>query len=568
MQRLALTGALLLAACGTTSPPEATTTPPAPAPAAPEEVTITVVGTNDLHGHVWALPWLAGYLDVLRDLRRDDGAVVLLDGGDMFQGTLESNLLEGVPVVAAYDALGYDAVTIGNHEFDYGPVGERVTPTEPGDDPRGALLARAAQAHYPFLAANLRMRGGAPIAWEHVQSSTILERAGVAIGVIGVTTEQTLSTTNLANVADLAMAPVAEAVTAEARALRARGAALVLVAAHAGGRCTEHGDPRDLSSCEPDQEIFEVARALPAGTVDAIVAGHTHQAVSHVVNGIPIIESYCYGRAFGRVDLVVTGGTVTSVEVHPPRDLCAEGSIDAGCVPGEYEGRDVVANAEVAALVQPSIDNAAAQRARPLGVTVAGGPIEAVRERECALGNLFTDLMREATGADVALTNGGGLRADLPEGPLTYGELYQASPFDNAFAMVRLSRAELEAMVADNLGRTGSFLSLSGVRAVARCEGGRLRARITRDDGRAIPDDATLTMATTDFLATGTEAAFAALRAREGAVTIDHGSLVREAMARTLEARGGQLSPRDLYEPSAPRVRYEGTRPISCRIAR
>ncbi|MCA9610841.1 MAG: 5'-nucleotidase C-terminal domain-containing protein, partial [Myxococcales bacterium] len=521
--------------------------------------------TNDLHGHVWALPWLAGYLEVLREARREDGAVVLLDGGDMFQGTLESNLLEGAPIVTAYDALRYDAVTIGNHEFDYGPVGERVTPTEPGDDPRGALLARAAQAHYPFLAANLRVRGGAPIAWEHVQTATILERAGVSIGVIGVTTEQTLSTTNAANVSDLAMAPIVRAVTEQARALRGRGADIVLVAAHAGGRCTEHDDPTDLSSCEADQEIFEVARALPEGTVDAIVAGHTHQAVSHVVNGIPIIESYSYGRAFGRVDLVVdrTRGVVTRVEVHPPRDLCASGSIEEGCEPGTYEGRPVAASAEVAALVQPSIENAAAQRAHPLGVTIAGGPIEAVRERECALGNLFTDLMRQASGADVALTNGGGLRADLPEGPLTYGQLYQASPFDNAFAMVRLSRAELEAMIADNLGRTGSFLSLSGVRAVARCEGGRIQARITRDDGRPIPDDATLTLATTDFLATGTEASFASLRERD-AVTIDHGSLVREAMARVLEERGGQLTPGALYDPATPRVRYEGTRPVSC----
>ena len=112
------------------------------APAAPAELTLTVVGTNDLHGRVGALPVLAGYLGVLRALRADDGALVVLDGGDMFQGTLESNLLEGAPVVEAYGALGYDAVTVGNHEFDYGPVGDATVARGPSDDPRGALSVR------------------------------------------------------------------------------------------------------------------------------------------------------------------------------------------------------------------------------------------------------------------------------------------------------------------------------------------------------------------------------------------------------------------------------------------
>ncbi|MCB9596396.1 MAG: 5'-nucleotidase C-terminal domain-containing protein [Sandaracinaceae bacterium] len=558
MRRLMLLGAAVLASCGST-------TPEVREPAPPRRVTITIVGTNDLHGHVGALPVLAGYVSALRELRAQDGAVVLLDGGDMFQGTLESNLLEGAPVVEAYDAIGYDAVTIGNHEFDYGPVGERVTPTEPGDDPRGALLARAAQARYPFLAANLRTREGSPIEWANVQTAVLLERAGIQIGVIGVTTEDTLSTTNAANVSDLSMAPTVEAITHEAQALRARGAALVLVAAHAGGRCAEHDDPHDLTSCEADQEIFEVANALAPGTVDAIVAGHTHQAVSHFVHGIPIVESYSYGRAFGRVDLVVDPDEgVVDVTVHPPQDLCVSGSVDEVCTPGTYEGHAIAADPAVAAIIAPAVANAADQRARPLGVTIVGGPIEAIRETECSLGNLFTDLMRASRGTDAALTNGGGLRADLPAGPLTYGSLYTASPFDNASAIVRMTRAELEAMIEDNLRQTGSFYSLSGLRATARCEGGALRAHVTRDDGAAIADDATLTVATTDFLATGTDAHFEALRAREGAVTLEHGVMVREEMARVLEARGGELTPLGLFDPSAPRVRYEGTRPLTC----
>jgi len=551
--------ALLLACCGgaTSEPVEAS---------GPDTVTLTIVGTNDLHGHVRALPVLAGYLEILRERRADDGAVLLIDGGDMFQGTLESNLLEGAPIVEAYAALGYDAVTIGNHEFDYGPVGDAVTPQEPGDDPRGALLARArdAAAHYPFLAANLRTEDGGPIEWDPVRTSVILERAGVAVGVIGVTTEDTLTTTNAANVSDLSMAPIVDAVTAEADALRGRGAQVVVVTAHAGGRCLEHHAPRDLSSCEHDQEIFEVARELPPGTVDAIVAGHTHQAVSHYVEGIPIVESYAYGRAFGRIDLVVDRARAEVVDstIHPPRELCAEGSVDDGdCAPGEYEVRPVEASAALARVVAPAIENAAEMRARPLGVTVEGGPITRTRVAECALGNLFTDLMREALDGDVALTNGGGLRADLPEGPLTYGSLYTAMPFDNVFAVVELSRAELEAIMEENLQRSGSFFSLSGVRAAARCEDGEVRVSLTRADGAPIADDETLRLITTDFLATGGDGAFSAMRDR---VTLAHGVLVRDAMANELSEHGGALRGDALFDPEQPRVVYEGERPISC----
>ena len=126
-------------------------------------MTLSVVGTNDLHGHLESLPVFGGFLANLRRVRAQDGGVVLLvDAGDMFQGTLESNLNEGHAVVRAYAALGYAAVAVGNHEFDYGPVGPAVTAAGPGDDRRGALRARAAEAPFPFLAANLiRHRHGA-----------------------------------------------------------------------------------------------------------------------------------------------------------------------------------------------------------------------------------------------------------------------------------------------------------------------------------------------------------------------------------------------------------------------
>jgi hypothetical protein len=91
---------------------------------------------NDLHGRIAALPLFGGYLRNLRAVRaRDGGAVLLLDGGDLFQGTIESNAEEGMPVIRAYAALGYHAVTVGNHEFDYGPEGPAATPRPPATTP-------------------------------------------------------------------------------------------------------------------------------------------------------------------------------------------------------------------------------------------------------------------------------------------------------------------------------------------------------------------------------------------------------------------------------------------------
>ena len=94
--------------------------------------------------------------------------MLLVDSGDMFQGTLESNLGEGAAVVRGYNALGYTAAAIGNHEFDFGPAGPAHVPGDSGADPRGALKARAREARFPFLAANLRedRPAGAPVRWQ------------------------------------------------------------------------------------------------------------------------------------------------------------------------------------------------------------------------------------------------------------------------------------------------------------------------------------------------------------------------------------------------------------------
>jgi 5'-nucleotidase len=508
------------------------------------------------------LPIFAGYLNILRS--HPERAVVLLDGGDMFQGTLASNLEEGAPVVEAYNLLDYTAVAIGNHEFDYGPIGPEATVSGPGQDPRGALKARAADAKFPFLSSNIFDDATqAAVDWPNVTPAVMHEVRGLKIGIIGVSTFETPNVTLPANFVGLSMAPLAARIDEHASALRAAGAQAILVAAHAGGECEEFSDPKDLSSCGA-HEIMEVAAALPVGSVDVIVAGHTHRAMAHVVNEIAIIESYSYGKAFGRVDLsVAADGTLTVAQIFPPHNLCAEGK-GPSCSPGTYEEEDVRRDETMLALAKKAEAVAESIRAQDLGITLPDG-IQRSRADASALGDLFTDLMLAAQPeTDAAITNGGSLRADLPSGPLNYGGLFEAMPFDNRFALVKLTGKTLRNLFAANLTRDNGLLSVSGLSVVATCKRGTLDVRILRKNGKVVRDKDVLTIATSDFIASGGDGFIGSAGLEPIAIAIDQGALIRDAMAAELTKRGGELRGTDFFDPQKPRIRFDGKRPLTC----
>ena len=144
----------------------------------------------------------------------------------------------------------------------------------------------------------------------------MIEAAGIQIGIIGVVTSQALQTTMSANTPGLTIAPLAPTITAEARKLRQSGADLVLVAAHAGGHCTEFDDPDDTSSCAANAEIMRVAYDIPAGLVDHIMAGHHHTGMAHIVNGISVTSAYSHTTAFSRVDFRVDPAADEVLERH------------------------------------------------------------------------------------------------------------------------------------------------------------------------------------------------------------------------------------------------------------
>jgi 2',3'-cyclic-nucleotide 2'-phosphodiesterase (5'-nucleotidase family) len=535
-------------------------------------VPVTILGTNDWHGRVERVAEYSGYVSIVRaQAKKAGGAVVVVDGGDMFQGTLESNLVEGKSMVEALNVLKPDAVAIGNHEFDFGPAGPLAMPrmdaktNKPLDDPRGALKARAAEAKFPFLAANLIDDDtGKPVKWPNVKPSHLVDAGGgIKVGVIGVTTKDTAFTTAAANFKGLRTDTLREVIAAEADALRKKGAHVIVVAAHAGGKCNDVSNPTDTSSCVADDEGFQLAYSLPAGLIDAFVAGHTHATVAHVVNGIPVIESWANGRGFGRIDLDVDKKTkkVTLVKVHPPQQLCKDHEA-ATCELGEYMGEPVKRDERIAKLLVPYVAEAMRVKNKKLGVKITR-EVKRAYDEESALGNLFADIMLQASpGADVALMNGGGIRANLPAGELTYGHIFEMMPFDNRFAKVTATGADLRRWLATNLSaRKGGILSVAGVIAEVTCEGKKADVVLKRLNGSVIGDADKIVISTSDFLATGGEAT----KLPPGSVILDPpewgAEPIREELSRTFEKRahngGATLDGEDraLFDPTKRRLR-------------
>lgn len=555
---------------------------PTPTTPRPNLVVISVMGTNDVHGELvpqadrGGLQTLSGYVAALRDARANDGAVLLVDAGDMWQGTLESNLTEGAAVVDTYNALGYAAAAIGNHEFDFGPLGPNAIPQNDNEDPRGALRRRASELDFPLLAANLiDTATNRRVEWENVESSTMATRAGVNIGIVGVLTESTLRTTMAANTIGIRVAPLAEAVIHEARGLRAAGADLIVVVAHAGARCEKFDDPGDLSSCDMSGEIMQVANQIPPGLVNHIVAGHVHRGIAHVVNGIAITASFSNSYAFSRVDFTINPdlGQVVSSRIYAPQSNCAKTPDDRGyCVsesdeasaPANYEGRPVVAMDSVVAIVDQAQQLAERRRAEKLAVSLET-TITLRAQPETALGNLMTDAVLHGTGADISIHNVyGGIRAELPEGELTYGSVFRMFPFDNRIATIELSGRDVRKIIANQVHNAGRRAGFSGMRVFVSCADGKMAIRMVKPDGSEIADADTLNVVANDFLLLGGDNILTPAMPA-GGFDVPYGTpLVRDVLVSWFKQRGGTINASEFYDPENLRWNLPAALPEGC----
>ncbi len=570
---IALLGSLLVASCPST--------PPLPS----DHVLISVIGTNDVHGVFLSSPGrgglttISGYVTAVRAARDEDGgAVLLIDAGDMWQGTLESNLSEGASMVEAYNAMGYTAAAIGNHEFDFGPLGESTTPQNDDDDARGNLKKRATDMQFPLLAANLVDKStGQLVNWDNVSPSTMIDAQGIKVGIIGVMTERALITTIGFNVVGLAIQPLVLSISREARLLRDRGAQLVIVAAHAGSRCAFFDDPYDLSSCYMDGEIMRVANALPRGLVDHIIAGHTHQQIAHFVNGISITSSFARTETFSRTDFVVARGTgeILDRDIFTPQVPCPYIRVSDGecawengehVVAASYEKHPVTPDETVLEISMRATTFASDKKNEKLGPYLET-PFLLEGNPESPLGNLFTDAILESIEGDIAIHNvTGGIRAPLPDGPLTFGSVYEVFPFDNRVVVLDLSGKEVREIVAAQAHNHRRRAGISGMRVFVDCSNDVMSVRMVLSDGEEIRNSDRIAVIVNDFLVLGGDGVLEPVMPEGGFEYTDDGPLARDVLVEWFRQRQGPMNAADFQSDGSPRWNLPTKLPRSCTL--
>jgi 2',3'-cyclic-nucleotide 2'-phosphodiesterase (5'-nucleotidase family) len=430
--------------------------------------TLRVIAINDFHGALDPRPdasgrarggaaAVAGAVARARaECEPPSCQAILLDGGDQFQGTPASNLAYGRPVVEIFNRLDLAAAALGNHEFDWG---------------QDTLRARMRDARYSFLASNVKYRDGRDVPW--ISNDTLIARGPLRIGIVGVITRETATSAKPTLISDLLFVEPAPIVDSIAALLRARGADVVLVVAHAGAFC-------GAESCRG--EIVDLARRLTPGRVDAIVSGHTHSRVDQVVNGIRIVQALSRGLAIGVMDIPVANPAAATAQV---RQLFTD---------------EIAPDPRIARIAGAALADVADRVNRPVA------RIAARMDRDSLpLGNLIADAFRVRGGGDFGVLNNGSVRADLRAGTATYGDLFEVQPFGNILYRITANGASMmqyfEKLVS--AGRPRGYLS--GVQVAydpARPAGNRVLG-VRLPDGRALDSAATYTVVINDFMLAG-----------------------------------------------------------------
>jgi len=444
------------------------------------ERTLHIAAINDFHGAFFetphptdpalamgGLPWVSS---TIRAMRSEHPDLLLLDGGDLFQGSWPVNATRGRAMVEAFHLLGVDATCVGNHEFDYGP-----TPTG-GHPLRGALEAAAEAARFHWLAANVLERDvdtDARRQWapSGITPSVLMERSGVRIGLIGISTQDTPQTTLSAHVADLVFTDPVETVRTLSTELRGQGAEVIIVLAHITGNC----DPPDHFAappmdCMPGGEMGRLLTELPRGTIDVLIAGHAHTLLAQRIGDTFVLENRAKGQAIGRLDLVVgpQGVLHDASRMHPPTPI-VHPPAHGGC--GRDKSSDV--SARIGPYTLQSDPHAAALIARIEEETgslcervgCADGALLRDRHAESPLGSLVADAMRRPwPDADVFITNSGGLRADLPAGDILREHIHAVMPFNNRVRLLHMPGRALRRFLEIGTSGAHGLLQLSGAR--------------------------------------------------------------------------------------------------------
>jgi 5'-nucleotidase len=580
--------------------------------------TVVILGTNDIHGALAPIPTktteAAGTESVpyewggaavlashIRVLRQQFGARLLyLDGGDEFQGSVESNAEEGAPMVSFFNAIGLQAAAIGNHEFDFGPIGPEGT----SGDLRGALKARISEARYPFLSANTFDQKGRYPGIPGTSPSALIDAGGVKVGVIGITTRDTPVTTRHEFVADLEFKDPAEITVREAKSLRERGAQVIVLVAHAGLKCerpvpTDHTrvrKPGDAQGdCNERSEIVRLLSDIPAGTVDAVVSGHTHTVVHHFVRGVPVIQGGNRAQVYNLIYLTydrVTGKVRPELSrIEGPIPVCGrvfanQGDCNGDAAPprngrgrlttARLHGVAIEPDPEISQLLAPIFAKSKEEKSRIVGE--AGEKLAYVRTHESPLGNLVADAVRAKAKTEMALVNAGGIRAEIDSGPITYESVFRVLPFDNSIMILDVTGRQLKTLLRVAESGARGWFPVSGLRLklidlphdapitdlnkngkLEPWEANRLlEARLDdgKGNGKLIDDSRIYHLATIDFLVTGgDDMGWAMSQIPDDHKHVVPGGLMREAIAEYLAAhRPIHTAQAPLVDPEHPRI--------------
>ncbi|MDU3815541.1 MAG: bifunctional UDP-sugar hydrolase/5'-nucleotidase UshA [Mixta calida] len=468
----------------------------------------TVLHTNDHHGRFWhneqgeyGLAAQKTLVDSIRyDVQAHGGGVLILSGGDINTGVPESDLQDAEPDFRGMNLVGYDAMAIGNHEF---------------DNPLSVLRQQQKWAKFPLLSANIYQKSSGKRLF---QPYALFNRMGLKIAVIGLTTDDTAKIGNPEYLTDIEFRPPAAEAKKVVEALRADEKPDVIIAAtHMG-----HYDNGNHGSNAPGD--VEMARALPPGYVDLIVGGHSQDPVCMAKenvkqvdyvpgspcvpdrqNGTWIVQAHEWGKYVGRADFTFKDGVLTLDNYQLiPVNLKHKVKNSEGKEEWINYQAEIAPNSAMMKLLTPFQKKGEAQLNVQVGSVDARleGDRSKVRFVQTNLARLILAAQIERTKADFAVMSGGGVRDSIAAGPISYKDVLKVQPFGNTLCQVEMTGREVEkylAVVANKQVDSGAYAQFANVSLVADGEG----VSEIKINGEPLQADKTYRMATLSFNANG-----------------------------------------------------------------
>ncbi|ECK6344914.1 bifunctional UDP-sugar hydrolase/5'-nucleotidase [Salmonella enterica] len=486
----------------------ALTTQPAQAYEKDKTYKITILHTNDHHGHFWRSEYgeygLAAQKTLVDSIRKEvaqeGGSVLLLSGGDINTGVPESDLQDAEPDFRGMNLIGYDAMAVGNHEF---------------DNPLTVLRQQEKWAKFPFLSANIYQKSTGERLFK---PWAIFTRQDIKIAVIGLTTDDTAKIGNPEYFTDIEFRKPAEEAKVVIQELNMNEKPDVIIATtHMG-----HYDNGDHGSNAPGD--VEMARSLPAGSLAMIVGGHSQdpvcmasenkKQVNYVPgtpcapdkqNGIWIVQAHEWGKYVGRADFEFRNGEMKIVNYQLiPVNLKKKVTWDNGKSERVLYTPEIAENPQMLSLLTPFQNKGKAQLEVKIG-SVNGlleGDRSKVRFVQTNMGRVILAAQIARTGADFGVMSGGGIRDSIEAGDITYKSVLKVQPFGNIVVYADMSGKEVVdylTAVAQMKPDSGAYPQFANVSFVAK-EGKLTDLKIK---GEPVDPAKTYRMATLSFNATG-----------------------------------------------------------------